>query len=41
MNTSVSPPTTIGVHHELSEPLNWMRVWMTPMTRTPKSVPMT
>ena len=41
MNTSVSAPTTIGVHHELSVPLNWMRVWMTPMIRTPNSVPNT
>ena len=30
---------TMLVHQELSWPLNWMRLWMSAVIRTPKSAP--
>ena len=41
MKTSVSTPMTIFVHHELSEPMNWIRAWVTARTITPNNVPKT
>src|SRR5882757_2395279 len=38
-NTNSSPPITILVHHELSEPSNAISVWMIPRISTPNSVP--
>ena len=39
MNTSINPPMTMLVHHELSCPLNWIRLWISAVMSTPKSPP--
>ncbi len=39
MNTSISAPMTMLVHHELSSPLNWMRLWMSAVISTPNRPP--